>query len=327
MTVAPHWNNVGIITALVAVGFSSGSPSNFWPPYEQEAGGATLSTLRFVLPAMTYLTGFSLVSLMAEDANIPPERIGKMVVATVLVAGAFYTLVLLASAWIIPWERTATLDQGTIQAYRIAGFPALGWGAYAIGVIGLVTSFLALFAATSRVILAMARAGLFPAAFARLSSHRGTPVNALIFTFVLAVALGWLGEAALTWFLDTGGVYIGLAWVSAVVSMYRIRRRYPGLSSSYRVGASWLPVVGGAAAVVVIVAALIPGTDVSLIWPYEHAILAGWVLLGILIYALAPKRTDLRTLLGEKNYARLHRGEASDSTVGDASTGGSRKSP
>ena len=62
---------------------------------------------------------------------------------------------------------------------------------------------------------------------------------------------------------------------------------------------------------VVIVAALIPGTDVSLIWPYEHAILAGWLLLGILIYAPAPKQAELRTLLGEEHYARLKSDEAS----------------
>ncbi|MEJ7585693.1 MAG: amino acid permease [Acidimicrobiales bacterium] len=191
---------------LVVVGFAAGSPSNFWPPYEP-GGDAFFSTLRFILPAMTFLTGFSLVAILAEDADLRPANIGKIVVAAVVIAGTFYCAVLLASAWIIPWTKTATLEQGTIDTYRVAGFPALGWGAYTISVLGLVTSFLALFVAASRIMLGLARAGLFPRAFAKVSERRGTPVNALLFTLALCLGLGWLGEGALTWFLDTGGVY------------------------------------------------------------------------------------------------------------------------
>jgi amino acid transporter len=85
-------------------------------------------------------------------------------------------------------------------------------GGYALELrLGLLTSFLALFVATSWMMLALARAGLFPRIFAQVSERRGTPVNALIFTLVLALAFGLLGEGALVWFLDTGGVYIGLA--------------------------------------------------------------------------------------------------------------------
>ena len=273
---------------------------------------------------MTFLTGFSLVAILAEDANMSPRRIGTAVVATVAIAGVFYCIVLLASAWIIPWERTATLEQGTIDAYRIAGFPILGWGAYTISVLGLLTSFLALFVATSRMMLALARAGLFPRVFAQVSERRGTPVNALIFTLVLAIVFGLLGEGALIWFLDTGGVYIGLAWFIGVVSMYQIRRRYPQVERPYRVRLSWLPGIGGVAALLVILATLAPGTDMSLVWPYEYAILLVWVVLGIVIYALAPKDSEdqaLKTLLGDQ-YDKLERDpEGKQSEAAEQSAG------
>ncbi len=314
---------IAIGVVLAVVGFAAGSPDNFWPPYASD-GEPVPQTLRFILPAMTFLTGFSLVAILAEDANLSPRRIGTAVVTTVAVAGTFYCVVLLASAWILPWERTATLEQGTIDAYRIAGFPLLGWGAYTISVLGLLTSFLALFVATSRMMLALARAGLFPRAFSRVSERRGTPVNALLFTLVLALAFGLLGEGALIWFLDTGGVYIGLAWFLGVASMYRIRRRYPQVESPYRVRLAWLPAVGGVAALLVILATLAPGTDMSLVWPYEYAILLVWIVLGGVIYALAPKDSEdraLRTLLGEQ-YDKLDR-DATDepSEVGEKSAG------
>jgi len=152
---------LAIGAVLVVVGFASGSPGNFWPPYEP-GSDAVFSTLRFVLPALTFLTGFALVAILAEDADVRPANIGRVVVAVVVIAGTFYCVVLLASAWIIPWTKTATLDQGTIDTYRVAGFPALGWGAYTISVLGLVTSFLALFVAASRIMVGLARAGLFP---------------------------------------------------------------------------------------------------------------------------------------------------------------------
>jgi APA family basic amino acid/polyamine antiporter len=278
---------------LATAGFAFGGFGNFWPPFAKDAS-PLLDTLRFVLPAMTFLTGFSVVTTLAEDARLEPHRIGVAVVATVLVAAVFYCTVLLATAWLIPWETTAALPDGVIGAFRHAGFPVLAHGAFAISVLGLLTSFVALFSAASRVILAMGRAGLFPASLARLTVS-GKPVNALLFTLVLTLGLGWLGKGALLWFLDTGGVYIGLAWVMAVVSLYRIRHRHPDVTAAFHAGPAWLPAIGAAASLAIIAVILVPGTPLSLAWPYEYAILIAWVVLGAAIYAAAPKLSEDET--------------------------------
>lgn len=272
--------------ALVVVGFAYGSPANAWPPYA-EGSDAVGQTIRFVLPGLTFLTGFGLVAVLAEDADVSPRRLGRVVIASVLLAASFYVVVLLASAWVIPWERTAQLPNGTIDAFREAGFPALGSAAYAIAVLGLLTSFLALFLATSRIVLAMGRAGLLPRGLGRLTGRRSSPGPALLFTLGVTVVLGSLGEAATTWFLDTGGVYIGLAWTLAVASMYRLPRRYPDLERPYRPALRWAPALGAVAALGVIAFALYPGTALSLVWPAEHLVLAAWVGLGVVLALLA----------------------------------------
>lgn len=286
---------------LTIAGFGHGQLENFWPAYAPDSAPVA-DTLRFVLPAMTFLTGFSLVGMLAEDARLSARRIGIAVVTTVLLAGVFYVVVLTASAWVIPWQRTATLEQGTIDAYRIAGFPFLAWGAYTIALLGLLTSFIALFVASSRVMLALARAGIFPRVFARIDAKRDTPDTALLFTLVLVLALGWLGEAALTWFLDTGGIYIGLAWLLAVASLYRIRTQEPDAVAPYRVRWIFLPVIGALAATAIIIATLLPGTGMSLLWPHEYMILLAWLALGAIIYWLAPRAMThedaLRALVG-----------------------------
>lgn len=278
---------------LTIVGFTTGSFGHFWPAFS-EGEHPVFSTLRFVLPAMTFLTGFSLVAVLAEDADLPPRRIAHAVIATVFAATVFYCTVLLATAWIIPWQTTARLGEGVIDAFRHAGHPFLSWGAYGIAVLGLVTSFLALFSAASRVILAMGRAGLIPSSFARISS-KGHPLNALLLTLVLTLSLGWLGKGALLWFLDTGGVYIGLAWVITVFSLYRIRSR-KSVPVPFRARPGWLPAIGGGAALALIAATLVPGTALSLVWPQEYLILLMWFLLGAIIYWRAPRKATVREL-------------------------------
>ena len=279
---------IGVILAIT--GFSTGRFENFWPAFAPESDPVA-NTVRFILPAMTFLTGFSLVSTLAEDADMSQRKIGIAVVATVVVAAVFYCTVLLATAWLIPWQETASLNDGVIDAFRHAGYPALAWSAYAISVLGLMTSFVALFPAASRLVLAMARAGLFPRAFAHVSPS-GRPGNALLLTLVLTLSLGWLGRGALLWFLDTGGVYVGLAWCIAVVSLYRVRRIHGDIKPPFQAKPLWLPGLGAVAAIGVIIVILIPGTSMSLIWPYEYAILAVWTVLGIVIYMLAPRRTE-----------------------------------
>lgn len=299
--------------ALVVVGFSSGSAANFWPPFA-EGASPVAQTVRFVLPGLTFLTGFGLVAILAEDADLSPRLIRRAVVLAVVLAAGFYIAVLLASAWVIPWERTATMPKGTIDAFGAAGFPALGWGAYAISVMGLLTSFLALFVATSRIMLAMGRAGLLPAGLGRLEGPRRTPRNALVFTLVVTLGLGWLGSGAIVWFLDTGGVYIGLAWTIGVLCLYRLPHRRPDLRPSRSLVVRLLPAAGAVAAVLVVGYAVWPGTDLSLVWPQEYAILAAWGVLGVVLYRSGSRVDDdaaLRSLLGEQ-YAGTGTASGSD---------------
>ena len=70
---------------------------------------------------------------------------------------------------------------------------------------------------------------------------------------------------------------------------------------------TFLPAIGGLVAVLFIVLTLVPGTDISLVWPSEYVILLAGFALGALIYAIAPKEQDeraLEALLGDQ-YAKL----------------------
>lgn len=289
--------SMGLIIAVVGIG--AGSVSNFWPAFGPEHN-PVMSTLRMVVPGMTYVVGFGLVAVLAEDAKISPRKLGTTVVLTVVIAVTFYCLVLLGSAFVIPWERTASMELGTIDAFRAAGFPLLGWGAFAIAVLGLLTSFLGLFIATSRIIVSLARVRLMPAAFAHIDEKTGAPRNALLFVLAVTVILGLLGPGAIVWFLDTGGIYLGTVWILVVASKFALQHHYPHLQREYT-APGWAPILGAVGAIAVIVLALLPGTDMSLVWPGEYLVLAAWLILGIIIYGTArklPRDAALTELLG-----------------------------
>lgn len=321
LVLATNWYGVsiGAVTQLVlfvimivlavivsAVGFGAGSLDNFLPAFDssvQELSPAPVAVIAFLLPAFAFLAGFGVVAVLAEEANAPAKLLGKIVGWSVLLAGGFYIVVLAATAFVIPWTQTAALKNGTIEAFEEAGFPLIAIAAFAIGVLGIVTTFIAVFAASSRLMLALARVQLLPPFFGRVHQRSGVPRNALLFTTAIGIGLGWLGPGALLWFLNVGGVYIGVVWAITVYCFYRVRKLYKGSEPPYKVRFAWVPAVGALAGVVVILGGLVPGLPLSLIWPYEYAIIVVWVLLGGVLYALAPRsgtrEEHLRSLLGD----------------------------
>lgn len=287
---------------VVVAGFAHGKASNLLPLFNPDSNTAPIvSTLSFVLPAFAFLIGFGVVAIMAEEAKASPQQIGRIVVLSVLLAGGFYALVLTATAWVIPWEETANLTNGTIEAFDVAGMPTISTVAFGIGAIGIVTTFIAVFAACSRLMFAMARVEIFPRIFARVDQQTGSPRPALVLTTVLGLALGSLGPGALVWFLNTGGVYIGIVWTITVVAMYRIRRMTGHTSGGLLT--TVLPAFGALAALAVVLSALVPTSPLALLWPYEYLMVIIWVGLGLVIYLLSPKSLNrdesLRSLLGE----------------------------
>ncbi|MBV7280966.1 APC family permease [Corynebacterium sp. TAE3-ERU30] len=296
-------------TALIVVGFGTGSVDNFFPAFKSDSTAIT-DVLRFVIPAMTFMAGFGLVAVLAEDADLPPKRIGVAVLVTVLGAGSFYLLVLAATAWVYPWQHIAVMRLGTISAFTEAGHPTLAMGGYAIAIFGLLTSFLGLFVASSRILLAMGRAQLLPSALAHVHPVHKTPTVALLFTTIVTLALGWLGPGAVVWFLDTGGVYLGVVWLMVVWAKYTLPKKYPQMQRPYVSKLSWLPAIGAVGAILIVVWALLPGTPATLVWPAEYIILGVWLLLGGALYAFSTRLEDhdaLGAMLGDSYHQLRHR--------------------
>jgi amino acid transporter len=301
--------------AVVVVGFSAGSPGNFWPPFNSASGNPASQSIKFILPALGFLTGFSLVAILAEEAKVSRRRIGIICVTAVSIAGLFYAILFAATGWVIPWKKTASLSNGTIGAFQVAGFPVISWLAFVIAALGVLTTFIAVFASVSRLIFSLARVGIFPPFLAHVDEKSGAPRPALLVTAIVGLGLGWLGPGGLVWLLDTGGVHVAALWIFTAASFYVIRSKYPHLPRPYRVRFSWLPAVGALVGLALVIGSIVPGTGVTLDWPAEYLVIAGLWVLGLIVYVGYVRRSKpadpegpLRELLGEENYHRLQQG-------------------
>ena len=295
----------GVIILIVAAVY--GSLANFSPPFKPGTD-PVVSAFRFALMGIGYLSGFETLPMIAEETKVSPRKFGYLVALSAVLAGIFYMSMMFAGSLLIPWQGSSkAAPLGLIDELAMIN-PALGFVAWLASFLGLVTSWIPAMMTTSRMIYALARGGLFPKQFEYVHPKYGVPTKALIFVLVISMILGLLGRKGLVWFLDIGGVALGVCWLTSVLTMLICRRKYPQLKRPFK--APMVYVTGPIALIIgliVVVMPLVPGTDISLIWPYEYVLLVAWVLLGIFIYfAYTRKRikeigveTIARGLLGE----------------------------
>ena len=297
---------IGLGITILITSVIHGSLSNIQPFFKPGTNPLLLG-FRFALISIGYLAGFEMLPVLAEEAAVKPRTFGAVVAGSVVLAGLFYATMMFAGSLVMPWQEAVKVaPRGLIDEMAMIHV-ALGGAAWLASIIGLVTSWNAAMMGISRIVFAMARAGLMPKAFEYIHPKYGTPTKALIFVTIISIILGSLGLKGLIWFLDVTGVALGFCWIISVLAMLIARKKPPHLHRPFKVPAGY--VVGSIAlilALIIWVMPLIPGTPVSLVWPYEYLLLIAWVILGIIMYLISRKRikelgveTIARNLLGE----------------------------
>jgi ethanolamine permease len=102
----------------------------------------------------------------------------------------------------------------------------------AIGLFGLVASFNGIILASGRALFEMGRVGFFFRALGRTNPRTGTPVNALLVTFVIGVgAILFLDTAGLITMAAFGAVTL---YIVSMVALIRLRKIEPDLVRPYK---------------------------------------------------------------------------------------------
>jgi APA family basic amino acid/polyamine antiporter len=261
--------------------FPAGDLSNLEPLFVDGMNG-TLAVL-IMVPMM--FIGFDVIPQAAEEIRLPFRTIGMLLMLSVLMALAWYVLMILGVALTFPAseieaQSMATADAGT----RAWGGRWAGQIMVIGGIGGILTSWNAFLVGGSRAVYAMAKDGLLPVWLSDLHPRFHTPWKAVLLIGGFSLVSPLFGRQILVWLIDAGGFAVIIAYGMVAVSFLVLRRREPDLERPFR--APWGIFTGSGALILSILLLLVylPGSPAALVWPWEWGICLGWAVLGAWLY-------------------------------------------
>ena len=233
--------------------------------------------------------GFDVIPQAAEEINLPFNKIGKVLIFSVLLAVVWYTAII--------YSVGTTLNSSELQSTLLA--PAMAMekiyqGTWAknlliiAGLAGILTSWNSFFIGATRAVYAMGHSGMLPKVFAVLHPTYRSPVTAIFFVTLTSILASLFGKEALGWLVNAGGLGIVISWSLVSLSFYMLRRNEPDMERPFKVA------MGKGVGIVAFILSLglvylyLPGSS-SALNAIEWAIVGIWSLTGIGFYVWAGK--------------------------------------
>jgi APA family basic amino acid/polyamine antiporter len=274
---------VGIILvagALLILGIGiEGDTVNMEPLFVGGVGGifAAMAMVPFLM------TGFDVIPQAAEEINLPPKKIGVLLVASIVFAISWYILIELAVAMLLTSEERSTSSFATMAAAEVAFGRNGGIFLLLAGIAGILTSWNSFMIGGSRAIFAMAQDGMLPSFLARVHPQYKTPYNAILFIGILGALAPFLGRKALVWFVDGGSFSLMIAYLLVCVSFIVLRKKEPEMPRPFKAKGGMLLGWFGVISSLAIALLYFPSFPAALVWQ-EWVMVLGWFLLGSASY-------------------------------------------
>jgi amino acid transporter len=225
---------------FIGAGLLFGDIANLEPAFRRSAGGsiwpavfATFATAPF------FLAGFDTIpQIMEEKAPHTPVRLAAlMIVFGVLAAGIFYALVIVSASMVVPWQNL--LEMGDLPAAS-AFEEAFGSTAFSkliilAALIGILTTWNAIFIAASRVIFALSRAWMIPPVFSSVHPKFGSPTSAILLVGAFGGLGVFLGRGGIAPITNMSATSFAIVFTLVCVGVLRLRRSRPADPRPYRV--------------------------------------------------------------------------------------------
>ncbi|ASN04291.1 APC family permease [Virgibacillus necropolis] len=218
----------------VVSGVSLGEISNAQPLFTSLTG---LSLTLLMVPG--FMSGFNVVAQTAEEANVKPKTIGKLVIATVWASVLFYILIIIGTAFsadVVTRETAQVVVlESLVNIFNGSPYPKLFVALAAL--IGMLTSWNAAYLAASRVLFALGRAKYISKGFSKLHPKNKTPYKSIMLIFIISSSGALLGTSQLifTSIVNIFGFMMICSWVLVVVSFINLRKKAPTMDRPYKV--------------------------------------------------------------------------------------------
>lgn len=277
-------------------GVVKGGVSNMVPSTTSLGG---LVAVLLMVPAM--FVGFDVIPQAAEEMNIPLRKIAKVLISSILMAAAWYILMIIGISLLAPAEIRDTTSIPVADSFAYAlNSPLAGKIILITGICGILTSWNGFIIGATRVIFAMSRAKMLPPIFSKVHPRFGTPSAAIILVGFITCLSPLLGSKALVWFVDASALGTVIAYFMVSLSFIALRVKEPSLERPYMVKSG--KVIG-------VIAVLVSLFFISLYMPFgpgglgpvEWAMIAFWIVLGFILAILNRKNTR-SVSIGEREY-------------------------
>lgn len=238
-----------------------------------------------------YFIGFDVIPQAAEEINVPPKKIGNILILSVVLAVIFYAFVIIAVGFVMnPGDIIASQEAtGLVTADAMeAAFNTKIMAKVIIvgGMCGIVTSWNSFLLGGSRAMYSMAESYMIPKFFAKLHPKHKTPVNALILIGILTMLAPFAGRKMLVWISDAGNFGCCFAYCMVALSFMILRKKEPDMPRPYKVPCHKF---FGTMAVIMsgfmVAMYCIPGSGGDLIIQ-EWLMVLGWSALGVVFYVV-----------------------------------------
>ena len=259
---------LAVVVLFIFVAFGHVNTQN-WEPFMPYGFGGVMGGAALIFFA--YI-GFDAVSTAAEEARNPQRDLPIGIIASLVVCTLLYVLVAGLLTGIAHYS-TLNNPSPVAQAMLDLGFNKFA-GVVAFGAIaGLTTVMLVVFYGQTRILLAMSRDGLIPAAFAHINPKTRTPVRVIVTSGAILATIA--GFAPINVVAEMANIGTLAAFVAVCIGVIVLRYKRPDLHRPFKTPLMpVLPIVGVAGCIWLMV------NLEARTWVYFVI----WMTIGLLIY-------------------------------------------
>ena len=282
---------------LIVASVINGDPANM--NEQMFVGDSTGSMIKNVISVAVvtpfYFIGFDVIPQAAEEINVPLKKIGKMLILSVVMAVAFYALVIVAVGLVMTPDAIVASQQATGLVTADAMAAAFGTSAMAKviivgGMCGIITSWNSFMIGGSRAMYSMAESYMIPKFFAKLHPKFKTPINSLFLIGLLTMIAPFAGRKMLVWISDAGNFGCCMAYCMVAISFVILRKKAPQMDRPYRVpGYKFVGAMAILMSGLMVAMYCIPGSGATLV-VQEWIVVGGWSLLGVVFFVICKRK-------------------------------------
>lgn len=280
-----------IALILLAMLLPFGSVDNAQPLFESASDSPWYyGTLWIFATCAFLLNGFQAIPQVVEEraSNISFAKIAALIVSSILAGVLFYCFVIWTNAITIPWRNLANTEMATVTSVATLPYGRV------LATILLLTAAASLFKTwngmvimAARLMVAMARAGAIPTAFARLHPRFGSPSAAILFILTINLAGLFLGRGAIIPIINMCSMTLTLTFVMCCAAVIKLRQ-VSEVPAAFQVpgGAPTIAIAGATSLAMAVAAFVTPVTSGAGGVPIEYLLLFAWSVAGLAFWSM-----------------------------------------